>query len=98
MRPKRQERRTSAPSPRGAENATSAQIAQTLPCSLKPASSCRKKYDGFAAMSPELVRRITTPANPAAKAHQLTYEQALVAGRKGRPRCEGNCNDAVFAT
>ena len=42
MRPKRQERRTSAPSPRGAENATSAQIAQTLPCSLKPSSSCHK--------------------------------------------------------
>lgn len=34
MRPKRQERRMLAPSPRGAENARSAQIAQTLPSSL----------------------------------------------------------------
>jgi hypothetical protein len=28
-------------------------------------------------MSPELVRQITRPAHPAAKAHQLTYEEAL---------------------
>jgi hypothetical protein len=65
---------------------------------LKSSSSCRKKYDGFAAMSPELVRQITRPANPAAKAHRaplvvkaimtLPQPTAFSALLKG---CDGEC-------